>query len=142
VTPQRQAELIGQSARRVAKAPRVDMLIHYLVVDEPEVARFQSGLYLQSGSPKPAAAAFPFPLAQAGRTGGKAVLWGQIRPRSGRQPYRVQVRAGGGWRWAGPTSSTSSRGFFSATVVAPRGSTVRVWSPRDRAYSAAIRLAS
>ncbi|MBA3347349.1 MAG: hypothetical protein H0T13_02195 [Actinobacteria bacterium] len=142
VTSQRQAELIGQSAMRVAWAPRVDMLIHYLVVDEPQVARFQSGLYLTSGKSKPAASAYPFPLAQAGRSGGKAVLWGQVRPRSGRQTYRVQVRIGRGWRWAGPTARTSSRGFFSAAVVAPRGATVRIWSPRDRAYGAAIRLAS
>src|SRR5688572_10704176 len=45
VTQQRQAELIGQSGLRVVRAPRVDMLIHYLVKDEPEVGRFQSGLF-------------------------------------------------------------------------------------------------
>ena len=49
VTQQRQAELIGQSGMRVQKAPRVDMLIHYLVKDEPEAARFQSGLFQNSG---------------------------------------------------------------------------------------------
>ena len=61
------------------------MLIHYLVKDEPAAARFQSGLFQQSGRPKLAALAFPFPLAQAGRSGGKLVLWGQVRPRSGAQ---------------------------------------------------------
>ena len=70
---------------RVQKAPRVDMLIHYLVKDEPEAARFQSGLFQNSGRPKLAALAFPFPIAQAGRSGGNLVLWGQIRPRSGAQ---------------------------------------------------------
>ena len=92
VTQQRQAELIGQAALRVHKAPRVDMLIHYLVKDEPATARFQSGLYKVSGAPKLAALAFPLPIAQAGRSGGKLVLWGQVRPRTGAQTFRIQVR--------------------------------------------------
>ena len=45
VTQRRQAELIGQSGRRAHKTPRVDMLIHYLVKDEPNTERFQSGLF-------------------------------------------------------------------------------------------------
>ena len=140
VTQQRQAELIGQSALRVARAPRVDILIHYLVQDEPEDARFQSGLFRYDGVAKLAASAFPFPLAHAGRSGGKAVLWGQIRPRSGRQTFRVQVRTDGRWSWSGPNRRTSARGFLSVAVPAPRGTLVRVWSPRDRAYSAAVLL--
>ena len=118
VTQQRQAELIGQSGMRVQKAPRVDMLIHYLVKDEPEAARFQSGLFQNSGRPKLAALAFPFPIAQAGRSGGNLVLWGQIRPRSGAQTYRVQVRTTGAWRFSGGVRRTSARGFFSTAVAA------------------------
>ncbi len=136
VSERRQAELIGQSALRVARAPRVDMLIHYLVRDEPQESRFQSGLLRLSGVAKPAAAAFSFPLAFAGRSGGKAVLWGQVRPRSGPQTYRLQLRTSGGWRWAGPNRRTSSRGFLSAAVVAPRGTLARIWSPRDGVFSA------
>ena len=67
------------------------MLIHYLVKDEPQASRFQSGLFNIAGRPKLAALAFPLPIAQAGRSGGKLVLWGQVRPRSGVQSYRVQV---------------------------------------------------
>lgn len=139
VSAQRQAELIGQSALRVHRAPRVDMLIHYLVVDETALDRFQSGLFLRSGAPKLAALAFPLPIAQAGRSGGKLVLWGQVRPRSGAQTYRVQVRTGGAWRFSGGVRTTSARGFFSAAVAAPKGATVRIFSPRDRAYSSSIR---
>ena len=89
------------------------MLIHYLVKDEPEASRFQSGLFQNSGRPKLAALAFPFPIAQAGRSGGKLVLWGQIRPRSGPQTYRVQVRTTGAWRFSGGVRKTTARGFFS-----------------------------
>lgn len=140
VSEQRQAELIGQSALRVHRAPRVDMLIHYLVKDEPAADRFQSGLYSSSGRAKIAALAFPLPIAQVGRSGGKLVLWGQVRPRSGVQTYRVQVRTGGAWRFSGGVLRTGGRGFFSTAVAAPAGAVVRIFSPRDRAYSSSIRV--
>jgi hypothetical protein len=140
VSQRRQAELIGQSSLRVWRAPRVEMLIHYLVRDEPDDGRFQSGLFHHTGRPKLAAAAFPFPLATARRRGATALLWGQIRPRAGRQPYRLQVRTRGGWRAVTGTRRTSARGFFSVSVRAPRGTLVRIWSPRDRAFGAAIRV--
>jgi hypothetical protein len=139
VTQQRQAELIGQAGLRAYKLPRVDMLIHYLVKDEPEAARFQSGLFQNSGRPKLAALAFPFPLAQAGRSGGNLVLWGQIRPRSGPQTYRVQVRTGGAWHVSGGFRKSSAHGFFSVAVPAAAGTRVRIFSPQDAAYSITIR---
>jgi hypothetical protein len=140
VTQQRQAELIGQAALRVYRAPRVEMLIQYLVKDEPHEDRFQSGLYTLAGQPKLAAVAFPLPLAQAGRSGGKPVLWGQVRPRSGAQTYRVQVRTRGVWRWSGGLRRTSGRGFFSVKVTVPRGSAVRIFSTRDEAFSVSVRV--
>ncbi|HWH06340.1 MAG TPA: hypothetical protein VNT23_07875 [Gaiellaceae bacterium] len=141
VTEQRQAELLGRAALRVHRAPRVDLLIHYLLKDEPQADRFQSGLYHASGRPKLAASAFPFPLAQAGWTKGRLVLWGQIRPRSGVQTYRVQARRpGAAWRWVGSTRRTTARGFFSVGLAAPKGSLVRIWSPRDSSFSAALRV--
>jgi hypothetical protein len=139
VTQQRQAELIGQSGLRVYNAPRVDMLIHYLVKDEPAAARFQSGLFQNSGRPKLAALAFPFPISQAGRSGGNLVLWGQVRPRTGPQTYRVQIRTGGPWRFSGGLRTTSPRGFFSVNVPAKAGASVRIFSPEDDAYSVTIR---
>jgi len=138
VSQQRQAELIGQSGLRVQKAPRVDMLIHYLVKDEPKTARFQSGLFDKSDRPKLAAFAFPLPLAQAGRSGGNLVLWGQVRPRTGVQTFRVQVRTGGVWRFSGGVRRTGARGFFSVAVPAVRGTAVRIFSPEDAAYSASL----
>jgi hypothetical protein len=139
VSQQRQAELLGQAGLRAHRAPRVDLLIHYLVKDEPQASRFQSGLFTIAGRPKVAALAFPLPIAQAGRSGGKLVLWGQVRPRAGVQAYRVQIRAGGSWKFSGGTRRTTGRGFLSTAVTAPRGASVRIYSPQDRAYSASIR---
>jgi hypothetical protein len=62
-------------------------------------------------------------------------LWGQVRPRRGAQPYRLQVNAGGRWTWAGSTMQTSSLGFFSRALAASRGQLLRIWSPRDKAFS-------
>ncbi|MDX6397925.1 MAG: polysaccharide biosynthesis protein PslG, partial [Gaiellaceae bacterium] len=138
VSQQRQADLIGQSALRVLRAPRVEILIHYLVKDEPHAGRFQSGLYSPADRAKLAASAFPLPIAQAGRSGSKLVLWGQVRPRSGVQRYRVQVRAGGGWRFSGGVRRTSARGFFSTAVAARKGTWVRIFSPEDSTYSASL----
>jgi hypothetical protein len=139
VSQQRQAELIGQSGLRAHRAPRVDMLIHYLLKDEPQSSRFQSGLYNVAGRPKLAALAFPFPVAQAGRSGGNLVLWGQVRPRTGVQTYRVQVRTDAGWHFAGGVRRTTARGFFSVRVAAPKGAGVRIYSPRDDVYSASLK---
>lgn len=127
VSKQRQADLIGQAARRTYQAPRVDMLIHYLVVDEPLTFRFQSGLFTVAGRVKPSYAAFRFPLTRAGGSGRTSVLWGQVRPGTGRQAYRIQVRRGSGWRFLTPARRTSARGYLSVAVTLPRGTKVRIW---------------
>ena len=59
------------------RTPRVDLLIHFLYRDEPELARFQSGLVTLGDKPKPALAAFEAPLAETSRTGARVGLWGQ-----------------------------------------------------------------
>ena len=135
VSPAKQAELIGEAALRAYRSPLVDMLVHFLVQDEPTLDRWQSGLQTTTGRPKPAMAAFALPLAQVQ---GKAAVWGQVRPRGGAQTYRLQISKGGGWSWLGGVARTSSRGFFQRTV--PRGTLVRVWSPRDRAFGTAVRV--
>jgi hypothetical protein len=140
VSPALQAAYIGEASLRAYEEPNVTMLIHFLVRDEPNLARFQSGLFTLAGVAKPAAEAFPFPLAQVSRSASRVTLWGQVRPRTGAQPYRLQVNVRGRWTWSGGTAQTSSSGFFSRTMSAARGSLVRIWSPRDRAFSWPILL--
>ena len=64
-----QARFVSEGALRALLAPRVDILIHYLVRDEPETARWQCGLLTARDIAKPAYNAFRFPLAQRSRTG-------------------------------------------------------------------------
>jgi Beta-galactosidase len=135
-----QAQYIGEAARRVYRARQVDMLIQFLYQDEPQPERFQSGLVTTAGRPKPSLFAFPFPLAKAGRSGGVARLWGQIRPRAGRQSYRLQLLTNDGKRWLTRVRRTDRRGTFVLSVAIPRGAVVRVWSLRDRQYGPPITI--
>jgi hypothetical protein len=130
----RQALYASAASLRAYQAPLVDMLIHFLVQDDGRSAGWQSGLRRLNGSAKPAYNAFKLPLAQVSRTGARTVVWGQVRPRSGRQPYRLQQWRSGGWRWVGSKRLTGPRGFFKRTVHAPKGSKLRVWSPRDGVF--------
>ena len=133
VSHQAQARYLGEGSLVAYRAPRVDLLIHYLVRDEADVGRFQSGLFTAKGAAKPSAAAFPLPLAAAGR----GTVWGQVRPGRGAHAYRLQlVRANGGTAWLGGVRRTSARGFLRARV--PRGSVVRLYSAGARTFGVPV----
>jgi hypothetical protein len=135
-----QARYVAEAALRAYLAERVDLLIHFLVRDEPNPERWTSGVLTSRGAAKPSFHAYGLPLAQVSRHGNRTTIWGQVRARSGRQPYRLQQFRGGHWRWAGGTKWTSSRGFYRRILPAARGSKVRIWSPRDRRYSLILRI--
>lgn len=134
-----QARYLGEAALRTYEAPRVDVLIHYLVQDEPNVGRWQSGVYTAAGLAKPALQALRFPLAERSRSGRRTVLWGQVRP-GGRNDYRLQRWSGRGWVAVGGTYRTTSRGYLSRTVNAPRGARYRLWLPAEHTYSAILTI--
>ena len=103
-----QAKYIGEAALRVYRAARVDMLIHFIVRDEPDLAAWQSGFMTTKGKKKPSYDAYRFPLTVAcGRGNGR--LWGQIRPGQGHPPYQLEsLQGGAGARSAGPRRRTRS----------------------------------
>ncbi len=140
VSPGLQARYLGEAARRVHGAPRVDMLIRYLYKDEPDVSRWQSGLTTVGGSPKPSLRAFSLPLVQVSRRGERTVLWGQVRPGKGRQRYILQQFRAGKWRTVGGTRRTSSRGYLTRTVRAGRGAKFRVWYPAGTLASPLLKI--
>jgi hypothetical protein len=133
-----QATYASAASLRAYQAPYVDMLIHFMVRDDSNPGGWQSGLRKLSGAAKPAYNAFRLPLAQVSRSGTRTSVWGQVRPRSGRQPYRLEQWRDGGWSPVGAQRLTDSRGVFTLIVAAGKGAKLRVWSPRDRAYSAPL----
>jgi hypothetical protein len=134
VTPEQQATYVTTAALRVYRSSSVTMLIFFMVRDDRSAAGWQSGLLTADGAVKPAYAAFRLPLVQIARHGGRIRLWGQVRPRSGRQPYRIRLEEDDGASWIGDTRWTDEKGFFSITVTARPGARVRIWSPRDDAF--------
>jgi hypothetical protein len=87
------------AALRADLASHVDLLIHFLVRDEPNARRWTSGFYTSRGRIKPSFYACSLPFAQASRRGKRTTVWGQVTPRSGRRSYRLQKlasRDGGG----------------------------------------------
>jgi hypothetical protein len=58
VTYAQQAAYLEQAVGIAWRDPRIDMLLWFLLRDEPDVARWQSGLVTASGKRKPAFAAF------------------------------------------------------------------------------------
>jgi hypothetical protein len=129
VTQEVQARYVAQAARRVFALPKVEMLVHYLYRDEPDLARWQSGLETVDGEAKLALAATMLPLTQLSRNGPATKVWGQVRPGSGPQRYSLQILRNGAWTAVGGLQLTSARGYFQQTLHAPGGSRVRIWYP-------------
>jgi hypothetical protein len=132
-----QARDLGARALHAYRAPGVELLLHGPVRDTPSRP---SGLFTTMGAAKMAAHAFPFPLAQSGRRGEAAFAWGQVRPREGRQRFRLQLLQGGETSWLGGVRTTSRHGYFTAVVEAPPGSLLRIWSVADRLFGAPLLL--
>lgn len=124
-----QARFLGEGALRAYRAPKVDMLVHYLYRDEPDLGRWQSGLETVDGRAKPARAAAMLPFAQLSRHSGKTTVWGQVRPGKGPRRYVLQRFSGGRWTNVGGVRTTNGRGFFTARLVAYRGTRLRVVQP-------------
>jgi hypothetical protein len=133
-----QARYVSEASLRAYRAPYVDMLVSYMVRDDTFAGGWQSGLFLASGKAKLSAKSFAMPLAQVSRRVSRTVVWGQMRPGKGAQSYRLRVKRGGSWTWAGGTRRTTSRGFFSVALSASRGTAVQAWYPRTQSYGPAL----
>jgi hypothetical protein len=58
VSPVQQARYLREAFRIVRRHPRVDMMLWFLLQDEPRLGGWQSGLFAANGSKKPAFGAF------------------------------------------------------------------------------------
>lgn len=127
VAPALQARYLSEGDYQAWHTPRVDLLIHFLYRDEPDVGRFQSGLITLAGVEKPAYAAYQLPLAQIARSGGRVSLWGQLRaPAAGDGPARLQRRAGSAWRTVATLRPSPRARFVKWSGALPAGTLVRL----------------
>ena len=134
VTWARQARSVAEAQFRAYAARRVDLLIQYLVRDEPRVSAWQSGLETTTGRAKPALTGFTLPFVQVARNGVATKVWGQVRVGNGARWYVVQRKVGAGWQ-SFVTGATSVRGHFTATVRGEVGTRLRLYDPASRTAS-------
>jgi hypothetical protein len=137
-TPAQQARYLGWATFLAQSDPHVRMFAQFLLRDIDPAGRtgfndFQTGLLYADGRPKPAAQAFKIPLfatyatAPDGSQG--MVLYGGVRPGTGRQIVRVERRAPGSKDWV-PVQTvgdscdqdageffTDANGFFRRTAA-------------------------
>jgi hypothetical protein len=125
VSPALQARYIGEGAYVAYRTARVELLIQFLVRDEPNLARFQSGLLTLAGKAKPAYAAYQLPFAQTARSGSRTALWGQLRAPGAGSSARIERLSAGGWRTVAMVQPGAGR-FFRWTGTLPRGAVVRL----------------
>jgi hypothetical protein len=116
-----QARYIGEGAYAAYRTPKVDMLIHFLYRDEPNLARFQSGLVTLTNAVKPAYAAYQLPLAQLS----SSTLWGQLRAPAAGSTARIERRVGSRWQTLAAVQAGTGR-YFRWTGTLVRGWQVRV----------------
>jgi hypothetical protein len=138
VSRAKQTRFIGEAALRAYLEPKVDMLIQFLIQDEPELDRWQSGVLTANGKMKPSYAALRMPLAQVERAGRRTTLWGQIRPGKGVRRYRLEQLRNGGWHSVGGTVPTTAAGYFTRVVSAGAGAQFRVVDATTRDRSPAL----
>jgi hypothetical protein len=110
----RQARWLGEAERLVARTPGVRSFAQAPLRDDRPAG---AGLELVDGAPKPALAAFAYPLVVR-RTGPHRVrIWGRVRPPKRRGRFRVAVRAPGGeWHALAQftrAATTSDDGYLS-----------------------------
>ena len=133
-----QARFIAEAQHRAYRAAGVDVLVQYLLRDEPATAAWQSGLETVSGRTKPSLAAFSLPLVQVARSGVATTVWGQIRPGRGARSYVLQRRVGERWQGVGSRGMTTGRGYLTRTVRAEKGTRLRLYDPATRRVSPAV----
>ncbi len=130
VSPTKQAQYEAQASLRVWQQAGVTVLIHFLVRDEPEIGGWQSGFLTIRNALKPSFAGFGLPLAEVARHGSSVVVWGQVRPGSGRRHYVLQRWTGHGWAAIGGSRMTDSTGSFEQTISVRAGTRLRLTSPQ------------
>ena len=115
MSPSLQARYVGEGAYQAYRTPRVDLLIQFLYRDEPDVARFQSGLVTSAASAEARVAAFELPLAETARTGAAVSFWGQLRAPATASAARLQRKSGSTWV---TVATIRSRGDGTVTLKA------------------------
>jgi hypothetical protein len=133
-----QARYLAEAQHLAYRAAGVDVMIQYLLRDEPATDAWQSGLETVSGRAKPSLAAFSLPFVQVVRRGLSTTVWGQVRPGTGARPYVLQRLVGDQWKAVGSGARTTTRGYVTRTLRADKGTRLRLYDPATKRASPAL----
>ena len=134
-----QAQYVAEAALRAKNARFVDVLIHFMLRDEPQLSGWQSGFFTAAGVVKPSLNSFMLPIAQQARKGLRTTIWGQVRPGFGKRLYRLQRLAHGRWVSVGHPALTNIRGSYTRVVRAAKETRFRVlWLTNGTASRAIV----
>lgn len=116
----RAAQYLNMSEYITWRDPRVATYSQYLIVDDPDLGGFQSGLRFADGTIKPVFYdAYETPLlVMRTRSRNRVTVWGCLRSKpSGGTNAELQVRSGSDWVTVRTIRVTSSRGYFEQSVA-------------------------
>jgi hypothetical protein len=142
----RQDDYLQEAAYMMWKNSRVKLFSQYLWRDEPldkitiAAGSWQSGLYFEDGTAKPAARSFRNPFwVDLPRGSREATVWGQVRPGS-QTEVKVQSRAAGLARYSALRTITTNRfGYFSFKVAVKVKTAFRFYYGSDAVVTSSVR---
>jgi hypothetical protein len=116
VSPARQAEYINESDWLAFRTPRVRSVAQYELVDDPNVATFNTGLRFANGRAKPALAAYRLPI-WVTRAGSASVrVFGQARGHEGVEVEIQNKRSSHADFETVARVTTAAKGYFLARL--------------------------
>jgi hypothetical protein len=139
VAPWLQAKYTADSWLRAKTARYVDVLIHFIVRDEPRLGGWQSGFFTTEGKVKSAFYSFQLPIVIKDRHGMRTTVFGQVRPGHARRTYRLQRLAHGRWVSIGHLARTNVFGTYIRAIRVAKGTKLRIlYYPRPVTPDTAI----
>ena len=121
-----QAKYVADSWLRAKRARYVDVLIHFMIKDEPQLSGWQSGFFTAAGSVKSAFYSFQLPIVESSRHGLTTTISGQVRPGQARRTYRLQRLAHGRWVSIGHLARTNVFGSYTRVIRVAKGTRLRI----------------
>jgi hypothetical protein len=121
-----QAKYVADSWLRAKRARYVDVLIHFMIKDEPQLSGWQSGFFTAAGSVKSAFYSFQLPIVVSARHGLRTTISGQVRPGQARRTYRLQRLANGRWVSIGHLARTNVFGSYTRVIRVAKGTRLRI----------------
>jgi hypothetical protein len=118
-------------------------LAQYLLRDDPQLGGFQSGLEFVNGRPKPALAAYRFPIWVV-RRGVSVTVFGRVRPIQdrGQGMVRIQLRLPGRRAFSNfLTAAPNASGFYVVRHWSRRGTWRALWQPAGGGPALVSRIA-